>query len=145
MSQKFEDYCPKIVPGELGFSGERLLFTSREGKQVILDPNARIILDNCDGENSVRAIATKMLRERKSLSFRLLIETLDLFKEASLLENLDDWPEVKRKTAAATKRPWWQRQVFQINLLKNGASQKTSPALFALVVLVLSVCRPILS
>ncbi|MBL91538.1 MAG: hypothetical protein CMH56_06960 [Myxococcales bacterium] len=138
MSQRFEDFCPKLVAGDISFAEERLIYTSNSGKQVALESSAKLILDNCTGTNSVRHIATAMLKANKSLSFRLLLETLETLRKANLLDNEDDWPMADETNVPSSQRAWWQKRLFGLQLIKSGRQQNASPALFSLIVLVLT-------
>ena len=107
MSQRFEDHCPKLVEGEIQFSDARLVFVSHTGTQISLPSNARLILDLCDGTNSIRQIATKMLLEGNSLSFRLLMDTLKSLKQANLLTDTASWPELDSNDQGAEATRSW--------------------------------------
>ena len=114
MPERFEEYCPKLVAGQTTFDASRLLFTSSSGAQVSFPTEAKVILEHCDGTHNVRAIATLMLQERKKLSFRLLMETLEELRAAHLLTNAAEWPDAGPQNQEGILRPWWQRSWLQI-------------------------------
>ena len=135
MSQRFEDHCPKIVSGDTSFTNGRLVFAAENGIQISLPTSAHVILDLCDGEHSVREIATKMLADGNSLSFRLLMDTLKSLKKADLLQNTEAWPELNEEDAGSIEeRSFWRKSLIAVPLSQSSAAKQASHSFFTLIV-----------
>ena len=140
MSHRFEDHCPQIVSGDTSFSDGRLVFAAANGNQISLPSNAHMILELCDGEHSVRNIATKMLAEGNSLSFRLLMDTLKSLKKADLLKKTEAWPELDDETNnSLEERSLWRKSLLSIPLSQSSSAAQSAHSFFTLLVALIIV------